>query len=183
MRKYINIVLAALVTFTMFSCTKKADVDAIEPNLPAIQLSSLGYQQVGPFTLSNTVLQVNFGATLTNQETGAFKMEFYEVQAPVGTPPVTPAPVFIKAINFASWNGYDDTSAPNATPKVLVHSISAVTLSTTYHNTLVYAGIINLKLSALGLTAGKTYTVKAYAYNKDGSKSSVFTQGSFFAVK
>lgn len=184
MRKYINIVLAALVTLTMFSCTKKADVAGIEPKLPAIKLSSFGYQQVGPFIISgstaNTLL-INFGATLTNEQTGAFKLEVLEVQPTVGG--VTPPPVLKTTINFASWNGYDDTSNPSATPAVIVHTITATPQSTTYPNTSVLAGTILLKLSAMGLTAGKTYTVRATAFNKDGSKSSIFTQGSFFSTK
>ncbi|MFA6247376.1 MAG: hypothetical protein WC615_10575 [Mucilaginibacter sp.] len=175
MRKYINIVLAALVTLTMFSCTKKADVAAIEPKLPAIKLSSFGYQQVGPFIISgntaNTLL-INFGATLTNQETGAFKLEILD-----GT---TATSTVIKTINFASWNGYDDTSNPSATPAVIVHTITATPQTTTYPNTSVLAGTILLKLSTMGLTAGKTYSVRATAYNKDGSQSSVFTALSFF---
>nr|WP_157536446.1 hypothetical protein [Mucilaginibacter sp. L294] len=186
MRKYINIVLAALVTLTVFSCTKKADVEGIEPKLPAIKLSSLGYQQVGPFIISGTTantLLINFGATLTNEQTGAFKLEILEQQPAVGTPPVTPPPVLKTTINFASWNGYDDTSTPTATPAVIVHTITATPQSTTYPNTSVLAGTILLKLSAMGLTAGKTYTVRATAFNKDGSKSSVFTQGSFFTTK
>jgi hypothetical protein len=194
MRKYTNIVLAALVTLTMFSCTKKADVDAIEPKLPAIQLSSLGYQQVGPFFISgNTAntLQLSFGATLTNEETGAFKLEILEQQPPAGTPSVTPPPVLKATVNFVSWNGADVTSTPavpatETTPAkaaVIVHTISTAAQSTTYKNTQVINGTILLKLSALGLTVGKTYTVKAYAYNKDGSKSSVFTQSSFFVTK
>jgi hypothetical protein len=192
MRKYINIVLAAVVTLTMFSCTKKADVGAIEPKLPAIKLSSLGYQQVGPFTITgntaNTLL-VNYGATLTNEQTGAFKLEFLEVQATVGG--VTPPPVLVKTVDFAAWNGNDNTSTPAvpATPTtpaiaaVVVHTITATPQTTTYPNTSVIAGTILLKLSALGLTAGKTYTVRATAFNKDGSKSSIFTQGSFFTTK
>ena len=198
MRKYINIVLAALVTLTTFSCTKKADVDGIEPKLPAIQLSSLGYQQVGPFTIAgstaNTLL-INFGATLTNQQTGAFKLELLEQQPTVGG--VTPPPVLKATVNFASWNGNDDTSTPfvpavPATPTtpaipakaaVIVHTITATPQPTTFKNTQALAGTILLKLSALGLTAGKTYTARATAYNKDGSKSSVFTQSSFFITK
>ncbi|MES2266129.1 MAG: hypothetical protein V4520_05190 [Bacteroidota bacterium] len=177
MKKYINIVLAALVTLTMFSCTKKADVDAIEPKLPSIKLSSLGYQQSGPFVISgssaNTLL-INFGATLTSQETGAFKLEILEGSTVVST------------VNFASWNGYDATSITNPVPpasKVLVHSISAVPQETTYKNTTVLAGTILLKLSSLGLTAGKTYGARATAYNKDASLNSVFTQSSFFVTK
>lgn len=195
MRKYINIVLAALVTLTVFSCTKKADVGAIEPKLPAIKLSSFGYQQVGPFSITGTnavpanTLLVNFGATLTNEQTGAFKLEVLEQQAAVGG--VTPPPVLKTTINFASWNGNDDTSTPAipatpttpAVPAVTVHTITATPQTTTYQNTSVLAGTILLKLSAMGLTAGKTYTVRATAFNKDGSKSSVFTQGSFFTTK
>jgi hypothetical protein len=179
MRKYINIVLAALVTLTVFSCTKKADVDTTESKLPAIQLSSIGYQQSGPFTINNTVLQVNFGATLTNQQTGAFKVEIYEQQPAVGTPPVAPAPELKATVNFASWNGTDDTSIPTK----VVHSISTAEQSTTYHNTQVYAGSILLKLSALNLTSGKIYNIKAYAFNKDGSKSSTISQTTFFTTK
>jgi hypothetical protein len=194
MRKYINIVLAALVTLTMFSCTKEADVAGIEPKLPAIQLSSLGYQQVGPFVVSgntaNTLL-LNFGATLTNQDAGAFKLEIFEQQLPTGTPPVTPPPVLVKTVNFVSWNGNDDTSTPAvpatettpAKPAVVVHTITATPQETTYPNTTVIGGTILLKLSTLNLTAGRTYNVKAYAYNKDGSKFSLFTQNSFFVTK
>jgi hypothetical protein len=182
MRKYINIVLAALVTLTMFSCTKKADVAVIEPKLPAIKLSSFGYQQVGPFVVTgssaNTLL-INFGATLTNQQTGAFKLEVLDGSTVVST------------VNFASWNGYDATSTPAvpatpttpAKPAVIVHTITATPQVTTYPNTLVLAGTILLKLNAMGLTSGKTYAVRATAYNKDGSLNSVFSQPSFFSSK
>lgn len=184
MRKYINIVLAAVVSLTIFSCTKKADVEGIEPKLPAIQLSSLGYQQSGPFVVTgssaNTLL-LNFGATTTKEETGAFKLEFLEQQAPVGT--VTPPPVLKATINFDSWNGYDNTSTPDTKPAVIVHTITATPQETTYQNTSVFAGTILVKLNALGLTAGKTYNVRATAFNKDGSKSSVFSQTSFFTTK
>ncbi|MCQ6957433.1 hypothetical protein [Mucilaginibacter aquariorum] len=183
MKKYINIVLAALVTLTMFSCTKEADVAGIEPKLPAIQLSSLGYQQVGPFVISgntaNTLL-LNFGATLTNQEPGAFKLEILD-----GTTAASPV---LTTVNFATWNGNDATSTPAipatettpAKPAVVVHTITATPQETTYPNTTVMAGTILLKLNSLGLAAGKTYSVRATAYNKDGSKNSVFTALSFF---
>lgn len=175
MRKYINIVLAAVVTLTMFSCTKKADVEGIEPKLPIIKLSSFGYQQVGPFVVTGTTantLLINFGATLTKQETGAFKLEVLD-----GTTATSPV---ISTVNFASWNGYDATSNPSGTPSVIVHTITATPQETTYPNTSVLAGTILLKLNAMGLAAGKTYSVRATAYNKDGSQNSVFTALSFF---
>jgi len=183
MRKYINIILVAVVTLTMFGCTKDADVAGIEPKLPAIQLSSFGYQQVGPFLITgntaNTLL-INFGATTTNLESGAFKLEILD-----GT---TATSTVIKTVDFASWNGNDATSTPavpatGTTPAkaaVVVHTISYTAQETTYPNTTVYGGSILLKLNALGLASGKTYSVRATAYSKDGAKSSVFTALSFF---
>lgn len=153
-----------LLTLTMFSCTKKADIGGIEPKLPALQLSSLGYQQVSPFTISNTVLQLNFGATTTNMATGAFKVEILN------------GSTVIKTIDFAQWTGKDKSS----TATVTNHTIGYTLQSTTYPNTNVYAGTINLKLSLLGLTNGGTYGVRATAYNADNSKNSSITQSAFF---
>lgn len=153
-----------LLTLTMFSCTKKADIAGIEPKLPQLQLSSLGYQQVSPFTISNTILQLNFGATTTNTATGAFKIEILN------------GSTVIKTVNFAKWTGKDDTS----TSTVTNHTIAYALQPTTYPNTNVYAGVINLKLSVLGLTNGGTYGVRATAYSAGNSTSSVITQSSFF---
>lgn len=153
-----------LLTLTMFSCTKKADIAGIEPKLPALQLSSLGYQQVSPFTISNTVLQLNFGATTTNTATGAFKVEILN------------GSTVIKTINFVKWTGKDDSSTGTATN----HTINYVLQPSTYPNTNVYAGTINLKLSLLGLAINSTYGVRATAYNADNSKNSSITQSSFF---
>jgi len=177
MKKYISIALIAFMAIAMSSCTKDPDIAASESKLPAIQLSSLGYQQTGPFTLSNTVLLVNFGATTTNVASGAFKLEILN-----GTTATSPV---IKTVNFPSWNSKDDSvmsgTAPNQVPNG-PQSISYTLQNTTYPNTQVYGGNIILKLSALGLTAGNTYSVRATAYNSDASKSSVFTQLSFFKV-
>jgi len=153
-----------LLTLTMFSCTKKADIEGIEPKLPKLQLSSLGYQQVSPFVISNTVLQLNFGATTTNTATGAFKVEILN-----GT-------TVIKTVDFASWSGKDASSTSTTTN----HTIAYTLQPTTYPNTNVYGGTINLKLSLLGLTNGGTYGVRATAYNADKSINSAITQASFF---
>lgn len=153
-----------LLTLTMFSCTKKADIEGIEPKLPALQLSSLGYQQVSPFTISNTVLQLNFGATTTNMATGAFKIEILN------------GATLVKTVNFSKWTGKDDSSTGTTTN----HTIGYTLQSSTYPNTNVYAGTINLKLSLLGLVNNTVYSVRATAYNADNSKSSTITQSSFF---
>jgi len=173
MKKYISIALLALLTLSISSCTKDADVVAIESKLPSLQLSSLGYQQASPFTIPTTVLQLNFGATSTGISTGAFKIEILN-----GTAATSPV---IKTVNFPSWTGKDDSVI--ITPGNVLngpHSISYTLQNTTYPSTNVYAGSILLKLSALGLTAGGTYSVRATALSADGTKTSVITQLSFF---
>jgi hypothetical protein len=164
MRKNIIMTLMMLLTLAMFSCTKKADIEGIEPKLPVLQLSSLGYQQVSPFVISNTVLQLNFGATTTNTATGAFKIEILN------------GSTVIKTVDFANWTGKDASSTGTVTNHTIAYSLQP----STYPNTNVYAGTINLKLSLLGLANGSTYGVRATAYNADKSKSSVITQASFF---
>jgi len=179
--KHISIAIAVL-TLSIVSCTKKEDIAGIEAKLPALQLSSLGYQQTGPFTLVTatatattpatiaTILQLNFGATTTNTTPGAFKLEVFE-----GTT-ISATATALKTVNFTSWSGKDATS----TATVTNHTISYVLEPTTYPNTNIYGGTILLKLSALGLSANKTYSVRATAYNSSGTVNSVFTQLSFF---
>lgn len=171
MKKYISIALLAILTLSISSCTKDADVAALEAKLPALQLSSLGYQQAGPFAIATTVLQLNFGATSTGISTGAFKIEILN-----GTTATSPV---IKTVNFPSWNGKDD-SVVAATGPNGPHSISYTLQNTTYPTTNVYAGSILLKLSSLGLASATTYSVRATAISADGTKTSVFTQTSFF---
>lgn len=175
MKKYIRIALTALIALVLFSCKKDADVAASESKLPLIQLSSLGTLQNGPFLLSNAnnVLQLLFGATTTNTATGRFTVEILD-----GT-------TVVKTVTFAKWTGYDDTSEPDKKPTaILNHSISYTLQPTTYEKTQVYGGSINLKLSLLGLTSGKTYAVRATAYPADAAiKPSVITQAAFFKVQ
>lgn len=173
--KYISVALIAVMTVGVTSCTKKPDIDATEAKLPALQLSSLGYQQSGPFPIATaaatattpatiaTILQLNFGATTTKTAPGAFKLEIRDGATATST--------IVKTVNFSSWSGSDDTKN---------HTISYILQPTTYSNTQVYSGIINLKLGSLGLTAGKTYTVIAYAYSADAKTVSTLTQLSFF---
>lgn len=169
--KYISTVFTILFVITISSCTKKANVDATEAKLPVIQLSSLGYQQSSPFP-SNTILQLNFGATTTNLTPGKFTVDIYTGTAASGTP--------YKTVTFNSWSGYDITSTPNSKPPVLNHSISYIAQPTTYSNTTVYSGSILLKLGLLSLTANTTYSVKITGFSADGTKSSAFSQVSFF---
>jgi len=166
MKKHIIMTLMMLLTLTMFSCTKKADIEGIELKLPKLQLSSLGYQQVSPFTVATTVLQLNFGATTTNTATGAFKVD------------ILSGSTVIKTVDFASWSGKDASSTGTTTN----HTIAYTLQPTTYPNTNVYGGTINLKLSLLGLANGVTYGVRATAYNADKSINSVITQASFFGT-
>jgi len=186
MKKYISVALTALLTLVMFSCKKESDVAATEAILPPIQLSSLGYTQSGPFTLVTsasgvvpqtiaTVLQLYFGASTTKLAPGRFTLEFIE-----GTS-VTATSVVVKTVNFNSWKGYDDTSLPDRKPTPLInHTISYTLQPTTYENTQVYGGSIQVKLALLGLAANKTYSVRATAYSADGTKTSVLSQTSFF---
>jgi hypothetical protein len=186
LNKIITLALTAILTVTMFSCKKELDVAATEARLPAIQLSSLGYTQTGPFTIANsasgvtpvttaTFLQVLFGATTTNIAPGKFTIEIVD-----GTS-ITASSVILKTVTFPAWQGYDDTSRPNQTPTpVLNHSINYVLQPTSYPNTKVYSGNIILKLGLLGLTANKTYSVRARAYSADGTKLSELVQTSFF---
>jgi len=186
MKKYITIVFMALMTSVMFSCKKDADVAGTEAKLPAIQLSSLGYNQISPFTIAAasatpttpatvaTILQIYFGATTTNKKPGKFTLEFFD-----GTS-IGATAIPVKTVTFNSWSGYDDTSDPTKKPTALLnHSISFTLQPTTYQNTNVYGGSMLIKLGLLGLTAGKTYSVRATAYTDDG-KTSVLSQTSFF---
>lgn len=186
MKKYITIAFMALLTSAMFSCKKEADVAGTEAKLPAIQLSSLGYNQVGPFTIAAasatpttpaaiaTILQISFGATLTDKTPGKFTLEFFEGTSISGTA------VPVKTVTFNSWSGYDDTSDPAKKPTpVLNHSINYTLQPTTYQKTNIYGGTMAVKLGLLGLSANKTYSVRATAYTTD-SKTSVFSQTSFF---
>lgn len=172
MKNYISIALTALLAITMSSCSKKADIAGIEPKLPDLKLSSLGYQQSGPFILSNvnTILQLNFGATAkTAVGTGKFVVEVLDGTTVVST------------VNFTTWSGNDaSSSAPGVTPVVVNHTISYVNPDTTYPNTQVYNGTLLLKLSKLNLVVGKTYGIRASAYAADNTTVSVFTQASFF---
>jgi hypothetical protein len=166
MKRYITLVLVAVITLGMFSCTKVADVAATEPNLPSIQISSLGTQQISPLTIATGNLALNFGATTTMATTAAFKLEFYAATSATG--PIT------KTVNFPAWSGSDDAAGG--------HTISYVLLPTSYPNTQVYGGAITLKLSTLGLTTGKTYTIKAYAYKSGSATPSTITTTSLFKV-
>ncbi|MGI4022422.1 MAG: hypothetical protein ACRYFA_13025 [Janthinobacterium lividum] len=167
--KYISTVFTAIILLSITSCTKKADVDVTEAKLPPIQVSSLGYQQSSPFVVSNTILQLYFGATTTNLATGKFTVEVFSGTTVTGTP--------VKTVTFNSWSGNDATS----TATVTNHTISYTAQPTTYNNTTVYSGNILLKLSLLGLTTGgTTYSVRVTGYSADGTKTSAFTQLSFF---
>lgn len=166
MKKYINIALTSLLALTMFSCTKKADIEGIEPKLPNLQLSSLGYQQSSPFSL-NTVLQLNFGAT-AKVPVGKFVIEVLDGNTVVST------------VTFPAWSGNDATST--TTPLVVNHSISYVLQDTNYPNTQVYSGAILLKLSKLNLVSGKVYGIRATAYAATGTLVSTMTQASFFKI-
>lgn len=170
--KHISTLFTAIFILIITSCTKKADVDVTETKLPAIQLSSLGYQQSSPFVISNTILQLAFGATTTNLSTGKFTVEVFS-----GTT-IAATSVPVKTVTFNSWSGNDITST--TTPLVTNHTISYMSQSTTYSNTKVYSGSILLKLSLLGLTAGNTYSVRVTGYNADGTKNSAYSQLSFF---
>ncbi|QQL50980.1 hypothetical protein [Mucilaginibacter ginkgonis] len=167
MKKFIISAFVAVISLGMFSCTKQADVAATEPNLPSIQISSLGTQQISPLTISSGTLTLMFGATTTNAAPAAFKLEFYAATSATG--PIT------KTVNFPTWSGSDDAAGG--------HTISYVLEPTSYPNTQVYGGTINLKLSTLGLAAGKTYTVKAYAYKSGNATPSTITTTSLFKVQ
>ncbi|KIO78296.1 hypothetical protein TH53_04600 [Pedobacter lusitanus] len=164
MKKYISIALTSLLALTLFSCTKKADIEGIEPKLPNLQLSSLGYQQSSPFS-STTILQLNFGAT-AKVPVGKFVVEVLDGTKVVDT------------ITFPTWSGNDVTST--TTPLVVNHSISYVLQNTSYPNTQVYSGAILLKFSKLNLVSGKTYGIRATAYAATGTLVSAMTQASFF---
>lgn len=168
--KYISTVFSAVIILSVTSCTKKADVDVTETKLPAIQVSSLGYQQSSPFVISNTILQLSFGATTTNLSTGKFTVEVFNSTS------ISATSVPVKIVTFNSWSGKDATS----TATVTNHSISYMLQPTTYPNTNVYSGSILLKLSLLGLVNSGTYSVRITGYSADGTKSSSFQQLSFF---
>jgi len=158
-KKYISAALIGLLALTTFSsCTKEADVNGIEAKLPAIQISSMGLPVSGPFTTAS-IIQVNFGGTLTKLNPGAFKLE------------VLSGTTVVKTVNFASWNGKDDTS----TATVTNHTITSSSVTTTYPNTFVMSGTILLKLSLLGLTTGSSYTLRITGYSATGASSAYTT--------
>ncbi len=171
----------ALITSTVMSCKKDADIAGTEAKLPAIQLSSLGYNQVGPFTIAAanatpttpatiaTILQINFGATTNNKNTGKFTLEFFD-----GTS-ISSTAVPVRTVTFDSWNGKDNTSTNTTTN----HTITYTLLPTTYQNAKVYGGTMLIKLGLLGLSANKTYSVRATAFTAD-NMTSVLSQLSFF---
>ena len=182
MKKYIIIAFMALITSAMLSCKKEADIAGTEAKLPAIQLSSLGYNQVGPFNITAvsatpttpatvaTILQLNFGATTTNKATGKFTLEFFD-----GTT-IGSTAIPVKTVTFDSWIGKDNTS----TSTVTNHTITYTLLPTTYSNTNIYGGTMLIKLGSLGLSANKMYSVRATAYTSDNITSAVLSQTSFF---
>lgn len=171
MRKFISLALTTLLALTMFSsCTKDGDVAATEAKLPALQLSSLGTQQTGPFT-TGTVLQILFGATTTNTTTGTFRLEILNGTAANSA--------VLRTINFNSWKGNDVPATGTTTTN---HSITYSLIPSTYPNTNVYGGSILLKLSALNLTSGSTYSIRATAFAANGTSSSL-TQTSFFKMQ
>lgn len=148
MKKYINIIFSAVLTLGMFSCTKKADVAATEPNLPLLALSSFGTQQVSPFAVSSTTLTFNFGATTTGATPDKFTIEFFPTATVTGTA--------AKSITFPTWSGSDN----GGTGSTIGYTLEP----TSYPNTQVYGGFITVKLSAIGLVAGRTYSVRVSAY-------------------
>ena len=164
MKKYITILFSAVLTLSVFSCTKKADVAATEPNLPAIALSSFGTQQISPFTVSSATVTFNFGATTTGATPANFKLEFFAATTVTGTA--------VKTVNFPTWSGSDD-GGNGAT-------IGFTLEPTSYPNTQVYGGAITVKLSSLGLVAGKTYSVRASAYSAGNAVPVTFSQNAFF---
>ncbi|WP_342647670.1 hypothetical protein [Mucilaginibacter sp. CSA2-8R] len=170
LNKIITLALTAILTLTMFSCKKDTDVAGTEAKLPALQLSSLGTQQTGPFASTQTI-QLMFGATTTNTATGAFRIEILN-----GT---SASSAVLRTINFASWRGND---TPAAGTTATNHSITYNLLPTTYQNTNVYGGSILLKLSALNLTSGSTYSIRATAFAANGTSSSL-TQTSFLKMQ
>ncbi|QKJ28799.1 hypothetical protein HQ865_03160 [Mucilaginibacter mali] len=177
MKKYISAVLIGLLAIGTFSCTKKADVVGIEAKLPPVQLSSLGLQSTAPFSTSS-VIQLSFGATLTKLTPGAFDLEIYDNT----TSTALTAATLVQTVHFNSWSGFDSTTpatTPASTPVGTQGTISFINATTTYPNTLVYNGTILLKLNKL--TAGKIYTLKAYARTSDGQVSN-FTVSKMIAV-
>lgn len=179
--KHITIAIIAIFTLSIGSCTKKGDIAATEAKLPALQLSSLGYQQSSPFT-TGTILQLTFGATATNTATGAFDIEVYETTVTGTTAaPITTLTALTQTIHFNKWSGYDaSTPATYSTTNVVgtAGTISSTAVPTTYSNTSVYQGQVLIRLNKL--TSNKTYSVKAYAYSSDGKIVSSITQLSFF---
>ncbi len=164
MKKHIIIALTAVLLTGMLSCTKKADVAATEPNLPKIALSSLGTQQISPFTVSSTSLTFNFGATTTGATPDKFTLEFF--------PTTTVTGVAAKIITFPTWSGSDSNGTGS--------TIGFVLEPTSYPNTQVYGGTITVKLSSIGLVAGKTYSVRASAYQTGSATPVTYSVNAFF---
>lgn len=171
MKKYVSALIIALTTITLFSCTKKVDVNAVASILPSIQVSSLGMSTEGPYPTTSTV-QLLFGATTTNKTPGAFDVTIYDASA---------ASVAVETIHFNSWQGFDSTTPATATTGTL-GSINYTAVPTEYPNTVAYQGSILLKLNKL--TSGKTYNVTIKASTNDATPlTSTYSVKSLFFVQ
>ncbi len=150
MKKNIAYIIIALLSTVVVSCTKDADVDAVEKKLPPMSISSFGLAPnlTSPFANTNT-LNFVFGASTTNTETGTFDLAFYETAVVNKVTVYT----FADSIHFEKWSGKDATEA---------FTIGAKNIPTTYPNTSVYQGTITWKLNATKFLSGKKYSVRAY---------------------
>src|SRR5882757_361729 len=134
-KKYITVLVIAVITITMASCDKKVDVVAVQKILPPVELSSLGMSTEGPYPTTSTV-QILFGATTTSETPGAFDLNIYDATA---------ATTLIETLHFNSWRGVDSTSPAGATVGTL-GTINYTAIQTSYPNTIAYQGSILLKL-------------------------------------
>lgn len=162
MKKILYFSMAVLGLSTV-ACTKNNESvrNQIETTLPSIELTSMGLvNQVGPFTLSDSLIRVAFNGAVTNDGASTFDAAWYDVPSSGSV-----APKLIDSTHFNSWN--------QSVSKTDSNSISVTWLPTTYANTFTYSG--NLVLKIKKLPAAQSYTLKLYAHSSGNKVSSIST--------
>jgi len=163
MKKFIYISFATLCIVTT-ACTKDNEgvKTEIEKTLPAIELTSMGLMnQVGPFALADSLIQVSFNGAVTNQGVGTFDFAWYDVPPANSTTPANR----IDSLHFNSWNVPISKTDSN--------SIAVTWAPSTYPNTWTFSGNLILKIKKL--PAGKPYTLRLYARTDDNNMATIST--------
>src|SRR5690606_23870609 len=126
----------------------------LEKALPHIEVTSLGLlNQYGPFNSANTI-QATFGGSTTQTQLQTVDYAWYSGGN---------QPQLLDSVHFPQVNVAASAATGNS-------SLTTQFLDTTYPNTQVFTGKINLPLR--NLTPG-SYTLRVYVRSTDGENSMV----------